>query len=287
MHPLAVITMTYNENRKLPYWLGHYAAEVGLEHCTVIDHGSSDGSTDRLHGANRLRLPRSPQDNDRRTAMIGDLAAALLRHYAHVAYVDVDELLVADPDRHASLRDYAADIDADAVTAIGVEIVHATGEARLDGHRGIGEQRAYGLFSSSMCKSSMIGCRVAWAAGFHAHDGPPRFDDLYLFHLRHADLDEALERLEITRSMQWNHDDAGRHQRGSAEAMIDLVHRFGNRPLGSFANLQAHCADFLAAARPPAIVGAPYEVPLAIYGTERVPLSPRFRSALSRRPLGT
>lgn len=285
MHPLAVITMTYNENRKLPYWLGHYSAEVGLEHCTVIDHGSDDGSTRRLHGANHLRLPRSPQDNDRRTAMIGDLAATLLHHYAHVAYVDVDELLVADPGRHASLADYAADMRADAVTAIGVEVVHSADEAPLDGRRGIGAQRGHGLFSSSMCKTSMIGRRVAWAPGFHAHDGAPRFDDLYLFHLRHADLDQAIERLAITRAMAWTHDAAGRHQRGSPEAMVDLVRRFGNRPLGSFASLAQHCSDFRDAAQPAPVAGAPWRVPLAIYGEERFALPQPLRDAISRATL--
>jgi hypothetical protein len=285
MHPLAVITMTYNENRKLPYWLGHYAAEVGLAHCTVIDHGSDDGSTTDLHGANHIRLPRSPQDNDRRTAMIGDLAATLLHNYAHVAYVDVDELLVADPARHASLLDYAADLSLDAVTAVGVEIVHAVGEAPLDNCRGVGELRRHGLFSSSMCKTSMIGRRVTWAPGFHAHDGPPCFDDLYLFHLRHADLDQALERLEITRAMPWQRDTAGLHQRGSSDAMTDLVHRFGNRPAGDFASLAAHCEAFAVDARP-GVAGAPWQVPLARYGAERVPLPPAVRGALSHRPLG-
>jgi hypothetical protein len=284
MLPLAIVTMTYNENRKLPYWLAHYAGEVGLRHCTIIDHGSTDGSTDRIGGANRLRLPRSPQDNDRRTAVITDIVAALLRHYARVAYVDVDELLVADPDRHTSLLDYADDLAADAVTAVGVEVVHGADEAPLDGWRGIGEQRGTGLFSSSMCKTSMVGRRVTWAPGFHAHDGPPRFDDLYLFHLRHADLGQALERLETTRAMAWAHAAAGSHQRGSSADMSDLVCRFGRRPLGQFDSLAGNCADFLAASTPPPAPGWPHAVPLAVYGRERFALPGRFRDALSRRP---
>jgi hypothetical protein len=284
MLPLAIVTMTYNENRKLPYWLAHYAGEVGLQHCTIIDHGSSDGSTDRIGGANRLRLPRSPQDNDRRTAMVTDIVAALLEHYAHVAYVDVDEMLVADPDRHASLLDYADTVTADAVTAIGVEIVHGAGEAALDGWRGVGEQRRTGLFSSSMCKTSMVGRRVTWAPGFHAHDGPPQLDDLYLFHLRHADLDQALERLETTRAMPWAEAAAGAHQRGSRDDMAELIGHFGRRPLGDFASLAGNCAGFVAASCAPSVLGQPYAVPLANYGRERFVLPGRFRDALSRRP---
>lgn len=285
MLPLAVITMAYNESVKLPYWLAHYAGQVGLAHCTVIDHGSNDGSTDNLHGANRLRLPRSPQDNDRRTTMIGDIVAALLAHYAHVAYVDVDELLVADPDRHASLVDYADTVTADAVTSIGIEVVHGAGEAPLDSWRSIGEQRRSGLFSSSMCKTSMVGRRVTWAPGFHAHDGPPRLSDLYLFHLRHADLDQALIRLETTRAMAWANPAAGAHQRGSSSDMAQLVRRFGERPIASFDSLADDCDAFIAGSRPGAAPGQPGSVPLAVYGRQRFALPGRFRDALSARPL--
>jgi hypothetical protein len=290
--PLAIITMVYNEPDRLPYWLAHYAREVGLEHCYVIDHGSDDGSTADLRGASRLALPRTPQDNDRRTRFITDLARGLLLYYRRVAYVDADELLLADPAKYSDLADYAARMQSGAATSIGLEIVQGPDEPPLDLHRGVGEQRGSVLFSSSMCKTNMIGTSVNWAPGWHSHDGPPRFDDLYLFHLRHADLDQALRRLAITRDMPWANEHAGKHQRMDDEWMRGVVEGFGRLPLATGTSLTSpigplakNMHDFIADSVPNSTPGLPYIVPLARYGRERIPLDADFRAALSATPL--
>lgn len=292
MAPLAVITMVYNEKRKLPIWLGHYGANVGIEHCYVVDHGTDDGSTRNLFGASRISLDRSPQDNDRRTRFISELSSALLGYYKRVVYVDADELLVADPARYANLADYAEQMNEDAVTSIGMEIVHGAGESALDDNLPTGAQRGTALFSSSMCKTNMIGRKVNWAPGWHSHDGAPRFDDLYLFHLRHADLDQAIERLHITRGMAWVHERAGLHQRVDDDSMVGLVRQFGSRPLLEGVDmstvpspLDPSLVDFTAKSVAPQDKSVPYQVPLAIYGAERIRLGERFRSAISHAPL--
>ncbi len=282
--------MVYNEAQKLPIWLRHYGRQVGLRHCYVIDHGSDDGSTARMGGASRIGLPRSPQDNEQRLALVTDLARGLLRYYRRVAYVDADELLVADPARYRDLADYAGRMTADAVTSIGLELVHGQDEAPLDPERDIGEQRGSAIFSSSMCKTNLIGTVVNWAPGWHAHDGAPRFDDLYLFHLRHADLDQALHRLAITRAMPWASEAAGRHQRGEDDLMHDIVRQFGRRPLADEGGIvtpdgpiAADLAAFVTDSVPGATANHPWSVPLARYGRQRIPLEPRFRAALMRR----
>lgn len=288
MPPLAIITMVYNEAIRIPYWLAHYKRQVGLQHCYVVDHGSTDGSTKSLQGANKIRLPRSPQDNPRRTAFISDLTSGLLRYYSRVAYVDADELLVAEPGRFADLNDYASRMEGDAVTSIGLEVVQAPDDQPLDASRGIGEQRSSVLFSSSMCKTNMVGRRVNWAPGWHSHDGRPSFDGLYLFHLRHADLGQALERLEITRNMPWSDEKAGLHQRVEDDWMRRVLLEFGRRPLAEGSGLldrdgplAEDLAAFLADSREPGDPRQPYGVPLARYGKERIPLEPAFRKVLS------
>lgn len=292
MAPLAVITMVYNEKRKLPTWLGHYAANVGIEHCYVVDHGTDDGSTRNLFGASRIALDRSPQDNDRRTRFISELSSALLGYYKRVAYVDADELLVADPTRFATLADYAEQMSEDAVTSIGLEIVHGPDEPPLDDHAPVGGQRGTALFSSSMCKTNLIGRKVNWAPGWHSHDGAPRFDDLYLFHLRHADLDQAVERLQITRGMAWAHDRAGLHQRVDDDSMVGLVRQFGGRPLLDDVDMSSvpspltlSLTEFIDGSVAPEHQTVPYRVPLAIYGGNRVRLGQAFRDAISHAPL--
>mgnify|MGYP003387273220 CR=1 FL=1 len=291
MPPLAVITMVYNERDRLPYWLAHYRRQVGLDHCYVVDHGSDDRSTADLGGANRILLPRSPQDNERRTRFISQTAAALLLYYRRVAYVDADELLVADPAKYENLSAYATKMRALSVTSVGLEIVQTADEAPLSLTQGVGAQRSSAIFSSSMCKTNMIGRRVNWAPGWHAHNGEPRFEDLYLFHLRHADLDQALGRLSITRAMPWVSEHAGKHQRVDDEWMRNVMRFFGNRPMasggliGQESPLAEDMAAFIRDSKAPVDQRQPYSVPLARYGAVRIMIDAALREALSETPV--
>ena len=215
--PLAVVTMVYNEAALLPVWLRHFAAEVGAANCFVLDHGSDDGSTAEaaLRGASALRIPRSPQDDDRRCRFVADLCAGLLNWYEAVVYTDVDELLLADPAAWPSLAALASSLDPDAVvTATGFDVIHVPGEEpALDWNRPVTLQRGWLRTSSAMCKPVMIRRRVAWAPGFHCIDDAPRFGPLFLFHLRYADLPSGLLRLDRTRRQPWVTPEAGSHQR--------------------------------------------------------------------------
>ena len=227
--PLAIVTMVYDEAVFLPVWLRHYTAQVPARHCYVVDHGSDDGSTEPgllPAGVNLVRIPRSPQDDTRRSRFISEFCAALLVWYESVIYVDADELLVADPALHASLADYVAAGPAagPVISAIGLDVVHCLeDEPALDWGRPVGAQRGWVRFSSSMCKPVLIRRPVRWAPGFHNIDAPPRFDELFLFHLRYADLASGLRRLARTRAQAWVTPQAGSHQRMTDEAWTDML----------------------------------------------------------------
>ncbi len=291
-HPLAVVTMVYNEAEKIPYWLAHYHKQLGLEHCYVVDHGTTDGSTQNLFGASRISIPRSPQDNERRLGLITDFTRGLLTYYARVAYVDADELLVADPHRAVDLREYSQQCTTAIVTSIGLEVCHDTeNEAPLDATKALSDQRRYVMYSSSMCKANLVSHAVRWSPGWHSYDGEIIFDDLYLFHLRHADLNQALDRLSTTRTMPWALAGAGAHQKTSDEEMARLVTHFGGRPKSSAQDFQSNDSPL------PADLNAfiqdstqeaentPFSVPLARYGSSLISLPERFKTALSIRPL--
>ncbi|GBQ10623.1 glycosyltransferase family 2 protein [Swaminathania salitolerans] len=213
--PLAAVTMVYNEPEFLPVWLGYYAQMVGRDHCFVIDHGTDDGSTDTL-ACNRLRIPRSPQDDARRARAIGRICAGLLEWYEHVLYCDVDEIVVADPVVFPSVTSLARARRARAVTATGFDIIHRPDcEPPLDFTAPIARQRVALRFSAAMCKPCLIGAPVRWSPGFHSVEAlPPRPDPaLMLFHLRYVDRDKGLVRLARTRNQPWVSPDAGSHQR--------------------------------------------------------------------------
>ncbi len=219
---IAAVTMAYNEALFLPIWVRHYAGQLGGGNCTIIDHGSDDGSTDAA-GVNVLRLPRSPHDDERRARFVGGVVAALLEYYDWVIVTDVDELLVADPARFASLSAFCAEAGGDVVTAIGLDVQHVPAlEAGFDARRRVGEQRGWARFTSAMCKPALTRRAIQWTPGFHSADAALRFSHLYLFHLRWFDRAAGLARLAKTRSMAWVESGAGAHQRVDDTSWTDM-----------------------------------------------------------------
>ena len=194
---VACVTMTYNEPDMLPLWLAHYAPYDRF----VIDHGSTDGSTDGLP-CERIRIPRSAHDNRRRADFVQDITRALLRYYDAVLFTDVDELVTPDPAEHATLAAYAEAHPAPVTTAIGMNLLHRLHyEARLDPSRPVWTQRSYAVPVASMCKPVLLREPVVWSPGFHTYDGPVAFGRLFLFHLAYVDRGIALRRQAKRRSV--------------------------------------------------------------------------------------
>ncbi len=197
---VAALTMSYNEPIWARIWARHYAGQLGGEHCTVLDHGSDDGSADGLPVRVR-RLTRSVLDEAWRAAVVAEEVTSLLGRYDAVIHTDVDELLVADPLHHSGLHGFAAAMAEPVITAIGLELQHIPNcEPPLDPMRPIGEQREWVRFSAALCKPVLVRRAVEWAPGFHCCDAPLVLDRLYLLHMRYADLGAGLRRLARTRA---------------------------------------------------------------------------------------
>jgi hypothetical protein len=225
MH-VAIVTMVYNERVNLPIWLRHYTSHCPGAVLFVIDHGSDDGSTCSLSGANLIPLPRTPFDDQTRVEVIGDFQRALLRLYDVVIYTDCDEMLVADPRIHTSLAAFLAVNSSDVVAPIGLNLHHLAGsEPPIDLTAPILGQRRHVRFASSMCKPSIARVSLRWMTGFHWCDRMPDYrNDLFQFHLKWMDMDASLGRLRLTRAMAWSNralrNDWARRQRQSDEERI-------------------------------------------------------------------
>ncbi|MFG1466764.1 hypothetical protein V5F77_28555, partial [Xanthobacter sp. DSM 24535] len=88
-------------------------------------------------------------------------------------------------------------------------------------------QRKFCQFVSPMCKTLISKAPIIWSPGFHGSSFFPNVDQrLYLFHLKRADLKTNLERLELTRKINWKSDNLGLHQRSSDEEMIKLFESY-------------------------------------------------------------
>ncbi len=221
--PVAAVTMAFNEAVFLPIWVRHYAREVGAENTYVLDHGSNDGSTVGLD-CRVVPVPRGALDEPARAGVVSEFCAGLLRDHAAVLHSDADELLVADPRHHDGLAAYAAAALPDVVTAVGLDLHHLPDEEPpLDPAQPIGAQRRWARFAASMCKPALIRRPVAWAPGFHCCDAPLVLDQLWLFHLRYADLGGGLARLARSRAITVTNEAANAHQRVPDEQFTALM----------------------------------------------------------------
>lgn len=228
---VAAVTMVYNEPEFVPLWVRHYGGQVGAAHCYVVDHGSEDGSTAGLGAVNVLRIPRSPKDDPKRTRFLSSFCSSLLEWYDAVIHVDVDELILPDPECCATLADYAAAMPADVVSAVGLNIHHVPDlEGEFDPARPVGAQRRWVRFTSAMCKPVILRKPLRWAPGFHCSDAPLAFGDLFLFHLRYHDLASGLRRLGRTRAMPWASEQAGSHQRMPDSDWSGMFHAIARLP---------------------------------------------------------
>ena len=227
---LAALTMAYNEPVWAPVWSRFYARQVGAANCFLLDHGSDDGSTEGL-GIHVERLERSALDENARATTVSAVVRELLRGYDAVVHSDVDELVLADPRRFRDLGEYVAGGGAPVVTAIGLDVQHLPEEeAALDPERELGPQRRWVRFSAAMCKPCLVRRPVAWSPGFHSCDAEMATDGLFLLHLRYADLQLGLRRLERTRRLAFAAPDINPHQRVSDDDFALMVRSIAQLP---------------------------------------------------------
>jgi hypothetical protein len=224
------MTFAYNEAFYLPLWIRYYGGQLGLQNLFVLDHGSTDGSTSDLGPVNVLRVPRTVYDEVQRVLFASSMHAALLQYFQAGFVMDVDEFIVADPERHRNLCEFAKHTEANALACIGLELFHLRKkEGAYRGYLPILAQRRHVLFDSWLCKRSFGRIPMRFGGGFHTSDQPVQFDnDLYLIHLKNFDYHHRLIRQQITAS--WTYaGDYGEHARKSVESVNYLFDGIDDR----------------------------------------------------------
>ncbi len=203
---IAIMTMVYNESVNLPIWLNHYRRAAPSAFLLIIDHASNDGSTDNLQGAARIPIPRNKMDELDRTFLINSLQQGLLRYYDVVIYTDCDELLVADPRKSPSLDAYLNQKRFSHAAPVGINVVHMVDrEPPLDFAQPLLQQRRFCQFHSQLCKPVITRVPLRWEPGFHSCEQKVTIDeDLYLFHIKQIDMDQAVRRQRISREVAWS-----------------------------------------------------------------------------------
>jgi hypothetical protein len=191
----AVVTMVADEAFFLPIWLRYYGSFADAADIYVLDHGSTDGSTEGP-GFQRIEVHNPVLDWAWHVEVVRRQQAALLERYDTVLCTDVDEIVVPDP-AYGDLGRYIAEFSGDFVTCRGWEVLHEPAtEPAFDPSRPVLEQRAHWFRNPAYSKPLLATVPMPWTGGFHGRtDGLSRDDPrLFLVHLHRLDFDQCLAR---------------------------------------------------------------------------------------------
>jgi hypothetical protein len=211
----AVLTMVHNEPVFLPIWLRYYSRFFGPEDIHVLDHDTTDGSTDR-DGFVRIPVSHGSVDHTWMVRTIEHHQWELLDSYDVVLVTDVDEIVAPRPEQ-GTLAGYIDRLDEEFVNCLGYEVIHMLDrEGRFDPSRRVLDQRGYWFPNNAYNKPALAMEPLRWVPGFHTlEDGRTRLDpDLCMIHLHRMDYEICLARHRYRRGRRWNERDLAENWAG-------------------------------------------------------------------------
>jgi hypothetical protein len=221
----AVFTVVQNEPAFLPLWLRYYGGQFEASDIYVLDHESTDRSTEGIGDRCQL-VPIHREDSfDHRwlRSTVERFQSFLLCSYGSVLFTEVDEFVVADPTRYESLGSYIEGMEGSAACCTGYNVVQYPDEAQLRFDRPVLSQRRNWHPSRRYSKRLLGRVPLSWGVGFHkeynasdAHPDP----ELYLIHLHRVDYGLCLDRHRSAASRNWNEADR-QHRLGWQSRVVD------------------------------------------------------------------
>lgn len=240
---LALFTIAQDETDSLRLWLAthrHYAPQA---HFYVLDHGSVGDAAEVMQELAAEGVTVVPVhhalsfDYDWLARVVEDFLGFLLHSHETVAFSEVDEMLLPDISKYATLHDLLAANPAPFYKATGYGVVHHhPEEPDMDWAQPVLAQRKHWYQTSRYSKICVAKYRVFYKRGFHvAHNVPDEYEprpDLFCVHLHQADFKTTLRR---------HHRNAGRiwhgYFRGSAEGVHQRLDNPADLELYLLANL--------------------------------------------------
>ncbi len=196
---VAVITSVRNDKIYLKKWVDYYGSNFGRQNLFVFMDGYDQDVPDGCDGVTFLWLPRRPLERvpamRRRALAISDLGRALHRFMDCVIATDVDEYLLADPARHASLHAFieAQPKGLTTLSGLGLDVAqHLKIEDSIDLSKPFLGQRRFAHLSARYTKPVLSFRPVTWGSGMHRVKGRNFHIHPDLFHIHCGMIDFAL-----------------------------------------------------------------------------------------------
>lgn len=205
----AVFTIVQNEPTFLPVWLDYYHRHFDPSDIYVLDHDSTDGTSERLGDSCQvIPVHRSKSfDHTWLHSTVEEFQSFLLSSYDAVLFSEVDEFVVADPLRYDGLGTYIEDLFAPAACCTGYNVVHYPDEPPLRFDEPLLRQRMYWHRSKAYSKRLLARMPLDWSVGFHVESNAPAIapdPHLYLIHLHRVDYGHCLARHREAARRDWN-----------------------------------------------------------------------------------
>ena len=213
----AVFVIVKDENYFLPKWISYYKQFFKPEDIYVLDHQSTDGSTDNLD-VNVVKVTNDVAvDHQWLKNTVESFQKKLLETYKAVLFTESDEFVYC---LHKPLNEYIQDFLAsehEFVTCVGYEMVQdLANEKPLADDEPIMPNRNNWVRYPMYDKSLLSKIPLDWAWGFHGHTKGNVFDGgLHLIHLHRHDFEMMVKRHEL-RVAKWkikDDGDASSHQK--------------------------------------------------------------------------
>ena len=175
-----------------PLWDSHYRPH--FDHVEIIPLGNSPA-----------------QSFAYMTELINRAIEKLIGKYDLIVCADTDEILVPDPEKYQDLGDYLDRCEGEVIRCVGYDVLERPGQDAIDLRRKITDQRTEWYRNRLYNKPVIMRKKIMYIPGQHFCNTPTEQDkDLYMFHMRYADVKSLIMRRENVRF-----DELMKEQRGA------------------------------------------------------------------------
>lgn len=239
----AVFTIVKNEKFFLPIWLNHYKKYFDKSDIYILDHTSTDGSTENLDV--NVSLVQNDLCFDHRWLVdtVEYKQKELLAEYECVLFTEVDELVYTTDNELTQVIDQFINTpNLKFQTCTGYEIIqNLETEKSITYNESIIEHRNYWFKNKLYNKTLLSKIPLNWVFGFHylTNNDVDHSLNLKLCHLHRCDFEMMLIRHE-ERAFKWKLKDdgsAGFHNRiGDKEGVLKMFNDIGGASIEPIPN---------------------------------------------------
>jgi hypothetical protein len=220
----AVFTIVKNENYFLPIWLKHYKKYFTNDDIYVLDHQSTDGSTEGLDVNVELITNELAFDHQWLVDTVQNFQSKLLEQYESVLFAESDELVYTlGKPLNEVIDEFLLDEQSIVQTCTAKEVMENIGvEKELEPGDEIFKHRNQWFDNTIYHKTLLSKVPLKWVWGFHftKNASVDKKHKLCLVHLHRCDFNFMLKRHE-ERATKWNLKDDGKG--------VGFQHRIGDR----------------------------------------------------------